>query len=103
MEKKFIITKDGKHFKSEELHHITIAENNGYKSEDIVERGIFLDNHLFIMECENQRHFNKKKIEEQYKLNVAYNTTMFRNWLKGRELESQLYCRRNIIGLREGD
>jgi len=113
-ETKFIIIKDNqnrlKHFKSDYLHHCTIARDKGYSESDIVESGLFLDGALFILECINQRHLVKKR--EHYignKLN-DYQDLRLQSFLKGRELESQLYYSKKPIyidvenkTLKEGD
>jgi hypothetical protein len=102
MEVKYIITKDGKHFKSEWLHHSTIARDNGYSEKDIVECGLFLDKQLFILECSNAKHVLKHK--DRYVGNALniYQDKRLTSWLKGRELDSKLtYCKE--IGLRGGD
>ena len=107
MEVKYIIVKNkqGKwnHFKSDSLHHGTIARDNGYSEEDIFESGIFLDGQKIIMECQDKNHLRKRK--ENYvgdRLNY-YQDMRLRQWLKGRELESSLYYSKRPVGLREGD
>lgn len=103
MENKFIITKDGKHFKSDWKHHYTIARDNGYNVSDIIEAGIILDKEMFILECQKEAHLLKH--QEKYIGNALnkYQDKRLASWLKGRELESQLYYSKSVIGLREGD
>lgn len=103
MEKKFIITKDGKHFKSDWLHHQTIARDNGYSEKDVIEAGIILDKQMIIVECTNQKHIGKHPDRYIGNALVNYQNSRLTSWLKGRELESQLYYTKNEIGLREGD
>ena len=103
MEKKFIITKDGKHFTSEWLHHITIARDNGYDIKDVVECGMFLDKDMFILECSDEKHIRKHP--KRYIGNALneYQDLRLVNWLKARELESMVYYGKKAVGLREGD
>ena len=103
MEVKYIITKDGKHFKSDWLHHSTIARDNGYSERDIVECGLFLDKQLFILECSSEKHIAKH--QERYVGNALniYQDARLKSWLQARELESMLYYSKQAIGLREGD
>jgi hypothetical protein len=103
---KYIIVKDRqgkiKHLKSEWLHHYTIARDNGYNERDIIEAGIFLEGFLYILECINQKHIEKR--ESHYignRLNY-YQDLRLSQWLRGRELESQLYYTKKPI-FREGD
>lgn len=103
METKFIITKDGKHFKSDWLHHYTIARDNGYSERDILECGMFLDGTMFILECQKELHLFKHKNNYIGNALNQYQDKKLANWLKGRELESQLYYTKKAIGLREGD
>jgi len=107
MEIKFIILRDNqgrlRHFKSEFLHHSQIAEHNGFNCRDILEQGIFLSEQIYILECINEKHLLKHK--DHYignSLNV-YQDLRLQNWLRGRELESQLYYSKKAIGLKEGD
>ncbi len=105
---KYIIVKDKagrlKHFKSEFLHHNTIARDNGFNSSDILEAGLFLGGYLYILESISQEHIIKRA--GHYignKLN-DYQDLRLINWLKGRELESNLYYSKRPAGqLREGD
>jgi hypothetical protein len=104
---KFIIVKDNqgqvRHLKSTWLHHYTIARDNGYNVNQILECGLFLDGNLFILECQSQEHILKHS--RQYVGNAlnAYQDLRLTSWLKGRELESQLYYNKRPVGLREGD
>ena len=102
---KFIIVRNKAghlvHLKSDWLHHETIARDNGYSAKEILESGIFLDSSMFIVECVNQRHIERKK--DMYVGNCAYQDIRLNSWLKGRELESQLYFSKERVGLREGD
>jgi len=108
MEKKFIIVKDktGKlrKFTSDYKHHYTIARDNGYERNDIIESGLFLDKTLYILESENEKHLLKHK--DNYignRLN-DYQDIRLINWLKSRELESSLYYSKQAIKtLPEGD
>lgn len=106
-EVKYIIVKDKlnrlRHLKSDWLHHLTIARDNGFTERDIVESGVFLDKEIFIVECTNKTHLYKRK--ERFvgnQLNM-YQEQRLSSWLRGRELESQLYYSKNAVGLREGD
>lgn len=106
MELKYIIVKTKlgqlKHFKSEWCHHSTIARDKGFNSCDIVEAGLFLDKQLYIVECSNQKHLEKHR--QQYignRLNF-YHDLRLKSFLKGRELESQLYYSKKSI-LPNGD
>ena len=103
MENKFIITKDGKHFKSDWLHHINIARNNGYDMRDVVECGMFLDGELFIIECSDKEHLSKHPRRFVGNALNEYQDLKLKSWLKGRELESMLYYGKQAVGLREGD
>jgi hypothetical protein len=103
---KYIIVKDKqgflRHYKSDWLHHETIARDNGYNSSDIIEAGLFLEGHLYILESQSQSHLKKRA--NNYignRLNV-YQDLRLANWLRGRELESSLYYSKEAI-LKEGD
>ncbi len=93
---KYIIVRDKNsnrlhHFKSDYLHHYTIARDNGYDSPDILEAGLFLEGHLYILESVYLKHLEKK--ENFYignRLNF-YQDLRLQAFLKGRELESGLY------------
>jgi hypothetical protein len=103
---KFIILRDKtghlRHFKSDWLHHYTLARDNGFNSEDILEAGIILDNHLFILECQLLKHLDRRR--NKFILGNDYQDIRLTQWLKGRELESQLYYSKARIGvLPEGD
>lgn len=106
MEVKFIIVKKNnklKHYKSEWLHHYTIARDNGCNENDVIECGMFLDKKMFIMECKWMSHLLKWK--DRYignALNI-YTENRLASWLRGRELESSLYYSKQAIGLHEGD
>ena len=104
---KYVIVKDknGKlrHYKSDWKHHCSIVRDNGYSEKDMIEAGMFLDKELMILDCEDRKHIIKK--EKRYignRLNF-YQDLKLRNWLQGRELESQVYYQKGVIGLREGD
>jgi uncharacterized protein YegP (UPF0339 family) len=107
-EVKYIIVKDKaghlRHYKSEYDHHETIARNNGYNSSDIIEAGLFLEGYLYILEGISQEHLKRRA--EHYignRLNF-YQDLRLEAWLKGRELETQLYYSKKPIGiLKEGD
>jgi hypothetical protein len=103
---KYIILRDKKtghlrHFKSDYLHHYTIARDNGYNSEDILEAGIFLDKHIYILECIILSHLNRRK--EKFVFSSIYQDIRLNTWIKGRELESQVYYKRPAGILPEGD
>ena len=108
---KFIIVRDNlgilRHFKSDILHHTQIAREHNFISDSIIEQGIFIDKHLFILDSQSQSHLIKHL--RHYIGNVLYNLNpncfdiKLKNWLRGRELESQFYYKREPIGLREGD
>jgi hypothetical protein len=107
---KYIIVKDkitgrARHFCSEFLHHETIARDNGYNSSDIIEAGLFLDRRCYILECQDIKHLERRaghyignRLNDYHDLRLA-------NWLRGRELESQLYYSKKPIykTLKEGD
>jgi hypothetical protein len=103
---KYIIVRDkaGKlrHFKSNWLHHNTIARDNGYNSSDILEAGLFLEGFLYILECINRNHLKKKSGHYIGERLNFYQDLRLQNWLKGRELESSLYYSKEPI-LRQGD
>jgi hypothetical protein len=105
---KFIIVRDritGKlhHFKSDWLHHYTIAHDNGYDSSEILEAGLFLSGQMYILECILLQHLkNKERYYIGNRLNF-YHDIRLENWLKARALESQLYYSKKPVGLREGD
>lgn len=107
METKYIIVKDKsghlRHFKSDWLHHYTLARDNGFSERDIVECGIFLDKENFIVECSDNSHITRRSNRYVGNRLNEYQNNRLKNWLKGRELESQLYFRKEAIGLREGD
>lgn len=104
---KYIIVKDKvrgflRHYKSDWLHHETIARDKGYNSSDIIEAGLFLEGRLYILEGISQEHLKKRA--EHYignRLNF-YQDLRLQSFLKGRELESNLYYSKEPI-LREGD
>lgn len=115
-DKKFIIikTKIGKlnHFTSDTMHHSQLARAKGYKPEDIVESGVIIENKKFIFECENKEHILKHKNEyignvlNNQELNDKIARGMYNlavNYLKTRELESQLYYSKQAVGLPDGD
>jgi len=104
---KYIIVRDSKgflrHFKDGHLHHRQIAEHNGYIGANcIIEAGLLLEGQLYILESQNSDHLKKRA--DKYignNLNLR-NDLRLSNWLRGRELESQLYYSKEPI-LREGD
>ena len=101
MENKFIITKDGKHFKSDWQHHENIAKSNGISWNDVVECGMFLDKQLFILECCDMKHMQKKQDKCICGRLNFYQDMRLENWAKAREAESRhMY---QYAGLREGD
>jgi len=110
---KYIIVRDKQsnrlhHFKSDYLHHYTIARDNGYDSSDILEAGLFLEGHLYILESVYLEHLKKKS--DFYignRLNF-YHDLRLQAFLRGRELESSLYYSKKSISaedktLGEGD
>lgn len=104
---KYIIVKDKtrgflRHYKSDYLHHQTIARDNGYNESNIIEAGLFLDKHLFILECINQSHILKHKRNYIGNCLNEYQDLRLTNWLRGRELESQVYYKIPAY-LKEGD
>ena len=105
-ELKFIILKDkqGKlrHYTSDFLHHSTIARDNGYNEQDIIEAGLFLDSQLYILESQNQNHLIKQANKYIGNRLNFYQDKRLKSFLKGRELESQLYYSKEPI-LKEGD
>lgn len=108
MEVKYIVVRDKKtnrmkNFKSDWLHHGTIARDNGFESKDILECGIILDKQLFILECKDEKHLQKRNnIYIGGRLN-DYQDMRLRNWLKGRELESWAYYHKLEKTLPDGD
>jgi hypothetical protein len=103
-ELKYIITKDFKHFKSDWLHHSTIARDNGYNERDIIEAGLFLEGKIYILECYNQKHIIKRQTHYIGNALNEYQDLRLKQWLSGRELESSLYYRKKAIArLPEGD
>lgn len=105
---KFIILRNEagqlKHYKSDYLHHFDIARHYGYNSSDIIEAGLFLSGHKYILECLFIDHLKKR--ENFYignKLQFTGDKTL-ENWLKSRELEARLYYSIKPLGrLPEGD
>jgi len=104
---KYIIVRDKlsnrlHHFKSDYLHHYTIARDNGYSSSDILEAGLFLEGNLYILESIYLKHLEKKeKFYIGNRLNF-YQDLRLQNWLKSRELEAGYYY--TLPGIyREGD
>jgi hypothetical protein len=105
---KYIIVRDRitgrlRHFKSDWLHHYTIARDNGFAPSEILESGLFLDSTMYILDCILLTHLKHK--EDNFignRLNF-YQDKKLEAWLRGRELESQLYYDKKAIGLREGD
>lgn len=107
-EVKYIIVKDKnnrlRHFKSDYLHHRQLAESKGFFGLDcIIEQGLFLDNELYILECYNQKHLLKKSSRYIGNRLTVYQDIRLASFLKGRELESQLYYSKKSIGLKNGD
>jgi hypothetical protein len=109
---KYIIVRDRqtnklRHFKDNFYHHCIIAQNNGYDSSEILEAGIFLFGRLHILESVYIKHLEKKQdfyvgnILSQNFLKGKYQE--LENFLKGRQLESQLYYSKRPVGLRDGD
>jgi len=105
---KYIIVRDRitgrlRHFKSDWLHHYTIARDNGFDSSEILEAGIVLDCKLFILECIILKHLERRK--EKFILGNEYQDIRLSKWLQRRELESQLYYNRAkaVYILPEGD
>lgn len=109
MEIKFIIVKDKNNgrltsFKSSWLHHQTIARDNGFDEREIIEAGLILDGDLFILECQNLEHLKHRANRYIGNRLNDYQDLRLTSWLKGRELESQLYYTKQALGtLREGD
>jgi hypothetical protein len=106
---KYIIIKNklsGKlrHFWSDCLHHETIARDNGYNSQDIIEAGLFLDRRCYILECQDYKHIERRKNYYIGNCLNIYQDLRLASWLKGRELESQLYySKKAITELKPGD
>ena len=108
-EVKYIIVRDKinnrlRHFKSDWLHHYSIAKDNGYSSSDILEAGLLLEGRLYILEGIYLKHIEKRA--EKFignRLNF-YQDLRLTEWLRGRELESSLYYSKKPAGiLPEGD
>jgi hypothetical protein len=99
---KYIIVRDKNsnrlhHFKSDWLHHYTIARDNGYDSDKILEAGLFLEGHKYILECLYLEHLKRR--ENFYignRLNF-YQDLRLQAFLRGRELESELYYSKKPI------
>lgn len=106
---KYIIVKDKNqagrllHLKSSWLHHYTIARDNGYLESEIIECGLFLSGRLYILECNSYIHLKKRAGHYIGNALGEYQDIRLTQWLKGRELESNLYYSKKPIGLREGD
>jgi len=105
---KFIIVRDRitnrlHHFKSDWLHHYTIARDNGYDSHEVLEAGLFLAGHKYILECVYIEHLKKQELFYIGNQLNFYHDLRLQNWLKSRQLESQLYYSKRPVGLREGD
>ena len=102
---KYIIIRDKqgrlKHYSSDYLHHQTIARDKGYNDNDIIEAGLFLDKTFYILDCVNQDHLIKHKGNYIGNRINYYQDLRLTSWLRGRELESQLYYSKGI--LKEGD
>ena len=91
IEKKYIITKDLKHFKSETSDHFYIAKNNGYDITDVIETGLFVDGKIHILECYNQKHLEKIKHTDRFianDVNDFLNELTNRRILKARQAET---------------
>jgi hypothetical protein len=91
METKFIVTKDGKHFKSQTCDHYLIARDNGYDIKSIVETGMIVDSRLVVFECYNGQHLQKIKHTDKFIQNDINNfleELTNRRILKAREVES---------------
>lgn len=99
---KFIILRDkqGKlrHFKSDFLQHYTLARDNGFDSDKILESGIILEGRIFILDCIIQAHLSKTN---KFILGNNYQDIKLEVYNKSREAESRyLY---QYAGLKEGD
>lgn len=106
-EVKFIIVRDSdtgllRHFKSNCLHHYELARARGYDSEKILEAGLFLEGKKYILECLFLEHLKKRENFYIGSLLQFNRDIKLINWLKGRELESNLYFNLPKI-YREGD
>jgi len=101
-ETKYIIIKNSKgflrHYKSNVLHHNQLARCKGYNSLDILEAGLYLEGKLYILDCIDNKHLLKHSWEY---IGNRLDDILLKEFLKGRELESQLYYSKGI--LREGD
>lgn len=107
---KYIIVKDKlsgklKRFCSEWLHHSTIARDNGYSDSEVIEAGLFLDRRCYILECKDLKHIERRAGRYIGNCLNFYHDIRLANWLRGRELESQLYYSKKPIykTLKEGD
>lgn len=104
---KYIIVRDKqdnrlRHFKSDYLHHYTIARDNGFDSSDILEAGLFLEGHLYILESIYLKHLEKKEIFYIGNRLNFYHDLRLQTFLKSRELEAGYYYK--LPGIyREGD
>jgi len=103
---KYIIVKDKlshfRHYKSEWQHHYNLARDKGYNEGDILEAGLFLEGQLYILECKDLKHLSHKAGHYIGNNLNYYQDLRLSQWLKGRELESQLYYKIKPI-LKEGD
>lgn len=98
---KYIIVKDKighlKHFKSDFLHHETIARDNGIDSRAVIECGLFLEGHLYILECESQEHLQRRAGRYIGNRLNYYHDLRLEAWLRARTLESNLYYSKKPI------
>lgn len=104
-EYKYIIVKDkaGRihHYKSGVLHHSQLSRAKGYITSDIIEAGVVLDKHIYILECIDNKHLLKHSKNYIGNILKIYQDLRLITWLRGRELESGLYYSKGI--LKEGD
>lgn len=101
MDKKFIITKDYRHFTSDIFDHNIIASKNGYSIKDIIITGLIIDKRLIILECYNQKHLDKIKDTNRFMLKDVNN---FQDKLiKTRQIESKYRYNKCLTGLKDGD
>jgi hypothetical protein len=105
---KYIIVKNKagrlSHYKSDYLHHSIIARDNGYNESEVIEAGLFLDKELYILECISAGHIQKRAGHYIGNRLNEYQDIRLQNWLRGRELESNLYYSKKAVGvLPQGD
>jgi hypothetical protein len=76
------------------LHHYSFAYDNGYKSKDVIETGLIVDNRVMILECRDSKHSERRSHLRQ----------LSPIDLKAREAQTRYaYNKELVYTLREGD